>query len=88
MAAARQREGAIDRAVVDLAEAVVLSSRLGDVLDAVVIATDDERGSELQLLEPPVRARIEAALPLGTEVQVRVEAADVVARRVVLRNVR
>jgi exoribonuclease R len=87
MAAARQREGAVDHAVVDLAEAVVLSSRLGEHLDAVVIATDRHRGSELQLLEPPVRARIEPVLRLGDEITVRVEAADVVGRRVTLEPV-
>ena len=54
------------------------------LLDAEVIATDKERGSELQLREPPVRARIRAVLPLGDEVRVRVESADPVERRVTL----
>jgi exoribonuclease R len=82
MAAARQREGAVTRAVLDLAEAVVLGSRIGETLDAVVVGTDPERGSDLQLREPPVRARMPTPLELGAEVRVRVAGADPVARRV------
>ena len=84
MAAARQREGAANRAVVDLAEAVVLGGRIGHHLDAVVVGTDPERGSDLQLLDPPVRTRMSTPLELGAEVRVRVVAADPVARRVEL----
>ena len=84
MAAARQREGAVSRAVVDLAEALVLGSRTGDVLDAVVVGVDPERGADLQLLDPPVRARIRTPLELGDAVRVRVVAADPVARTVQL----
>jgi len=82
MAAARQREGAVSRAVVDLAEAIVLAGRQGDVLDAVVVGTDPERGSDLQLLDPPVRARIPVPLEAGTDVRVTVTDADPVARTV------
>lgn len=82
MTAANQREAAISRAVVDLAEAVVLGSRIGDVLDAEVVALEGERGSSLQIVEPPVRARVKEQLPLGTSVRVRVEGADPVARKV------
>jgi exoribonuclease R len=84
MATARQRESAVSRAVVDLAEALVLGSRLGEVLPAVVVGTDPERGSDLQLLDPPVRARMAAPVDLGSAVDVRVVAADPVARRVSL----
>jgi exoribonuclease R len=79
--AANQREAQISRAVVDLAEAVVLGSRIGHELDAVVV-TREERGCGLQVLEPPVRARTDAALELGAEVRVKVDWADPVARRV------
>ena len=84
LGAAYQREGAVSRAVVDLAEAVVLGGRIGDVLDAVVVAVDGDRGCSLQLVDPPVRARVPHALELGAAVRVRVESADPVARRVVL----
>jgi exoribonuclease R len=84
MGLARRRESDIDRAVVDLAEAVVLSTRIGEVLDAVVVDSDKRRGSDLQLLEPPVRARTTAVVPLGAEARVRVEAVDVAERQVTL----
>lgn len=82
MGAANQRDGAVGRAVVDLAEAVVLASRVDDELDAVVVGDEGDRGSSLQIVEPPVRARIEEQLPLGASVRVRVVGADPVARRV------
>jgi exoribonuclease R len=84
--AANQHDGAVGRAVVDLAEAVVLGSRIGDVLSAEVVGVDD-RGSSLQIVEPPVRAHVQASLALGASVQVRVAGADVVARRVDLEPV-
>jgi exoribonuclease R len=82
MDAANQRESQVSREVVDLAEAVVLGSRLGRELDAVVVSDDGDRGSSLQVLDPPVRARAEADLELGATVRVRVDWADPVARRV------
>ena len=72
----------MSRAVVDLAEAVVLSARLGGRLDAVVVGEDGDRGSSLQVLDPPVRARVDDRLDLGDSLQVTVEWADPVARRV------
>jgi exoribonuclease R len=82
MDAANQRGAQVSRAVVDLAEAVVLSSRLGGRLDAVVVGDDGDRGSSLQVVDPPVRARVEEQLELGGSLQVTVEWADPVARRV------
>jgi exoribonuclease R len=82
LVSANQREGQVSRDVVDLAEAVVLGSRLGTVLDAVVVGDEGDRGSSLQVLDPPVRARTDVELELGDEVHVRVEWADPVARRV------
>lgn len=80
---ANQREAQISREVVDLAEAVVLGSRVGgEPLAAVVVGDDGDRGSSLQVIDPPVRARVDAQLELGTELLVRVAWADPVARRV------
>lgn len=57
MAQADARSAKIDRAVVDLAEAVMLSGREGEIFSAVV--TDvDERGVRLQLCDLPVIARM------------------------------
>jgi exoribonuclease R len=79
MAAARQREGAVTRAVLDLTEAVVLATRVGDVLDAVVVGEE-----QVQVLDPPVVAKLEGAPPLGTEVRVEVKSADPASRTIVL----
>ena len=81
--AAYQREGEVSRAVVDLAEAAVLAARVGDELQAEVVGVD-ERGSSLQVLDPPVRARTKAVLELGAAIAVRVVAVDPVARRIEL----
>jgi exoribonuclease R len=83
LASAYQREGEVSRAVVDLAEAAVLASRVGEVLRAEVVGVD-ERGSSLQVLDPPVRARTKEVLELGAALPVRVVSADPVARRVEL----
>lgn len=76
MARADARAGQIDRAVIDLAEAVVLQERVGDTFDTVV--TDvDERGARIQLCQEPVVARVDAqsAAP-GDRLTVRLTGAD------------
>jgi len=76
MARAASQGGQIDRAVIDLAEAVMLRGRQGEVFDAVV--TDvDERGARMQLCDLPVVARIAApgAGP-GQALRVRLATAD------------
>jgi exoribonuclease R len=68
--------GQIDRAVVDMAEAVMLDGREGETFAAVV--TDvDVRGARMQLADLPVVTRIDApgAGP-GTALQVRLIDAD------------
>lgn len=76
MAKAAARAGQIDRAVVDLAETVMLHGREGETFRAVV--TDiDERGARMQLCELPVVARIAARrIEIGDELFVRLETAD------------
>jgi exoribonuclease R len=84
MAAARNRESAVDRDVLDLVEACVLVPHIGRTVAAVV--TDvDERGALVVLRDPPVvtRTRI-TGLELGAEIDLRVVSADPVARRVEL----
>ena len=54
MARADARGGQIERAVIDLAEAVMLEGRIGETFEAVV--TDvDERGARIQLRDLPDR---------------------------------
>jgi exoribonuclease R len=82
--AGNRRAGDLERAVVDHVEALVLSHRVGDVFDAVVV---DHRkdGSVLQFVEPAVvvDAPGEQA-PLGDAVRARVVSADPIARRTVV----
>lgn len=83
MADADQHAHQVDRAVVDLAEALLLRDRVGEVFTGVVVEAGDDHG-EVQLAEPAVRGRIDGAgLPLGHTVQVRLVTADVTTRRLV-----
>ena len=82
MADARRREGALDRAVVDLVEAVLLRDRVGEVFDATVVTRDDRRARVL-LADPAVVADMAVdgglapeELPAGTTVRLRLVAAD------------
>jgi len=82
MAAGDRRAHEIDRAIVDLAEAVVLAPRVGEVFDAFVVESGP-KGGMVQLADPAVRARCDGAdLPLGKPVRVRLAVADPVKRTV------
>jgi VacB/RNase II family 3'-5' exoribonuclease len=75
MAKADARGGQIERAVIDLAEIVVLQGREGDVFDAVV--TDiDERGARIQLCDLPVVARVPAQAAVGEPIRARLVQAE------------
>ncbi len=82
MAEADALGGQIDRAVVDLAEAVTMQSHIGEVFAAVV--TDlDQRGARIQLGDVPVVGRVDAhGVRPGDDVQVRLTAADPAQRTV------
>jgi exoribonuclease R len=78
MLAAERRAHAVERGVVDLVEAVLLAGREGERFEGVVV---DEK--LVQLSEPAVRGRLEAGAPEpGSEVQVKLDRADVQARAV------
>jgi exoribonuclease R len=80
MARADAQGGAIDRAVIDLAEVVTLQGRQGEVFDAVV-TDEDERGVRIQLEAEPIVARVVAhKVEPGTRLRVRLADADPVAR--------
>jgi exoribonuclease R len=82
MAAADHRAHELDRAVVDLAESLILEDRCGEVFRGVVVEAGG-KGGEVQLRDPAVRARLDGDdLPLGEEVDVRLESVDVTRRRV------
>jgi exoribonuclease R len=82
MAKAEQRANSVDRAVIDLAEAVLLSERVGDLFDAVVV-DEDQRGVVVQLVDPAVMARVSAnGVEPGDAVRVKLVAVDAVARTI------
>jgi exoribonuclease R len=82
MARADAAGAAIERAVIDLAESVMLAGREGEVFDAVV-TDEDERGVRIQLESAPVAARVIAhKVEPGSRLRVRLVAADPVARTV------
>ncbi|MGE3621956.1 MAG: RNB domain-containing ribonuclease, partial [Acidimicrobiia bacterium] len=76
------RASGASRAVVDLVEALVLRPLVGRKLEVTVTAADED-GSTVLCRDPAVQARIRGhRLALGEQVEVLVEAADPVARRV------
>ncbi|MET0375553.1 MAG: RNB domain-containing ribonuclease [Rhizorhabdus sp.] len=82
MARADMIGGRIERAVVDLAELVMLQGHEGEIFAAV--ATDiDERGVRIQLRDLPVAARADAAgVAPGDDLNVRLVACDLERRTV------
>jgi exoribonuclease R len=87
MASSEQRANSVDRAVIDLAEAVLLAGREGEVFDAVVV-DEDRRGPVVQLVEPAVLARVAAnRVDPGDAVRVRLDAADPDARTIAFTRV-
>jgi exoribonuclease R len=76
MARADAFAGQLDRAAIDLAEAIMLAPRVGETFSAVV--TDiDERGARMQLCDLPIVARVAANhVGIGQFLQVRLVAAD------------
>jgi exoribonuclease R len=76
MARADSRDGQIDRAVVSLAEALVLQGQEGRSFEAMVTDTDDH-GLRIQLCDMPVTARVPARSGKpGDRIRVRLTATD------------
>jgi exoribonuclease R len=92
MDAGDRRAKAVERACVDLAEAVLLRDRVGEVFEGVVLDLHDrvdlDRNGKpdagvVMLREPAVIARIDGHdLPQGAQLRVRLAAADPGTRRV------
>ena len=82
MARADALGGNIQRAVIDLAEAVALKDRIGETFAAVV--TDvDQRGPRIQLCGLPVVSRLkDAEVAAGQAIKVRLDLADPATRRI------
>jgi exoribonuclease R len=83
MAEARGREGAYGRAALDLVEALVLQSSVGERFEAAVVDVDVDH-AQVQLRDPAViaRARDGRGSRPGDEVEVLLRAADPMARRI------
>ena len=83
MARADALGGNISRAVIDLAETVVLQPRIGETFAAIV--TDvDQRGPRIQLCGLPVVSRLkDAEVEAGARIEVRLDEADPETRRIV-----
>jgi exoribonuclease R len=97
MQAADRRAGQYQRAVVDLTEAVILAPRVGEVFAGVIIDVgaapangrargngDPALGGVVMLRDPAIEARVTgtSALALGSDVAVRLVAADAMHRAV------
>jgi exoribonuclease R len=87
MSATDRVAGAADRGAIDLAEAVLLQGRVGEVFEAAVLDRDEANGKRpaggtIALDEPAVRAKCVGDLPLGQRIQVRLTAADPASRAV------
>jgi exoribonuclease R len=82
METAETRAAHVERAAIDLVEAITLSARVGEVFSATVLDTDHD-GARIQLVDPPVRARLkESTHQPGDVVSVRLTEADPLTRRV------
>ena len=81
-----RRASRYENAVLDLAEAAALASRVGEIFEGAIVELDkkDPRQGEVMLSEPAILARVAAdhALPLGEQVRVRLVEADPVMRRI------
>ncbi len=78
MAASARRAGGYERGVLDLAEALVLSKRVGEIFDAVLIDVHPKTGiGTFQIAEPAIEAQIKAERRnLGKQIRVRLDAVD------------
>ena len=77
----------IERAVIDLAEAVTMQGREDEIFNAVVI-DDDEDATRIQLCDVAVVAKVQArGVRPGDELRVKLVAVDVVGRTVAFERV-
>lgn len=85
MQASGQRAGRFERAVIDLAEAIALSGRVGEIFEGSIVETgkDPTRGVAM-LRAPAIEAAVESDSPLvaGEALRLRLVEADPATRRV------
>ena len=74
---AESKAGQVDSAVLELAEAVVLTDRVGETFDGTVTDIDRKRGARIQICDPAIVTRIPPdGLQIGAPVRLRLEEAD------------
>lgn len=83
LTASGRRSGAVNRAVLDLAEALALEARVGETFEAAVIEVT-KGTADIRIEEPPIRARADggAGAVAGTRARVTLTAASPAERRV------
>lgn len=80
---ARNREGALDRAIFDLVEAALLLDRVGETFTGLVTNIDEKRDRvRVQLRDPAVVAYADGDADLGQQVSVQLTSADIKDRRI------
>ena len=88
MAASDHAANALERAGVDLFEALLLQPRVGEVFDGVIVDLKNGKGTAptgrglVQLSDPAVLGTVSGALELGAKVRVQLESADPVKRTI------
>lgn len=81
MRASDSQANKVDRACIDLTEAVLLAHRVGQRFAAVVVReADGKRDAEIFVEDPPVLAKCTGEPPEGASVQVELATADVRTR--------
>ena len=78
MGRARSRESALERAMVDFTETVMLQPRVGEMFRGAVVDIDTKRDrATVQIAEPPVVTRVRPdGLELGQAVELRLDGVD------------
>lgn len=91
MADSDRRAGRYERAVIDLAESLVLAPRVGERFHATIVEVERRNPNEgtVMLRDLAIEARVEGGqpLPLGDSVQVELVEADPETRRIRFRRV-
>ncbi|MGH1489090.1 MAG: RNB domain-containing ribonuclease [Acidimicrobiales bacterium] len=84
MGQSRQRESALERAMLDMTEALVLEHSIGEVFDGFVVSIDQKRNrAGIQIAEPAIVSHIPAkGRKLAEDLKLMVDSVDVTDRRV------
>jgi exoribonuclease R len=84
MGQSRQRESALERAMLDMTEALVLEHSVGEVFDGFVVSLDERRNrAGIQIAEPAIVSHVPIdGRKLAEYLKLRVRSVDVADRRV------